>query len=594
MKIPKLFFLAFIFYACFVPNFVLAHTDPYNTKALDSYSTPGWGCNSVDFWPIPGQSGLFLGRIMQDNGNPANDGSCSAASSALGIGTMTWNSTRDSLRFTRKILTPPVTLPEGKTITVSFDPSVVYYNSEYWVAWECHGVGFVGSSAACIGPLDLNGVINTSRTYVAITGDSYNNDGFYYSASVPKLFVHQTKIYLYWTAVKMIASEPHTWHYVTSRGVELEQENGSLKRLWPKGAGRKAVSSNDPLTVEVWGLGTDNRSNTLMDMYQVFEDGDYIYAVGGRGGNGGNSSPGESDYCIWPLGASRGCYRLSIARANTPLGYQIFNQNIIPDGVLPSNPQEYGHYWIRPDGTPEIIAHFFPANAAQQDANTISKDYAMNVYLHYYTVPGGIQSLFNPTISGRVTKSTGDGIAGVAIDLCWGNSAVTNASGHWSKTVDVGSGYCARISSGLPAGYTSIWGISNNVCYANYSSYEHQIAGLNNFVNCSSQYSASWDRASDGGVDYVVDYPITTTSTTITTTSTTTTTTTSSTTTSTVSTTTTTLLSCIMPGNHAPCDEVSLSEVVDAINQWALANLELGNVIDLINSWADPIGHPSY
>jgi hypothetical protein len=34
--------------------------------------------------------------------------------------------------------------------------------------------------------------------------------------------------------------------------------------------------------------------------------------------------------------------------------------------------------------------------------------------------------------------------------------------------------------------------------------------------------------------------------------------------------------------------------VVDAINQWALANLELGNVIDLINSWADPIGHPSY
>jgi hypothetical protein len=48
-----------------------------------------------------------------------------------------------------------------------------------------------------------------------------------------------------------------------------------------------------------------------------------------------------------------------------------------------------------------------------------------------------------------------------------------------------------------------------------------------------------------------------------------------------------------MKGNEPPCDEVTLSEVVDAINQWAAGNLSLGEVIDLINSWANPAGYPA-
>jgi hypothetical protein len=92
----------------------------------------------------------------------------------------------------------------------------------------------------------------------------------------------------------------------------------------------------------------------------------------------------------------------------------------------------------------------------------------------------------------------------------------------------------------------------------------------------------------------------TTTTTTSTSTSstiyTTTTTTTSSSTTTTSNTTTTsststTVLQCVMPGNNPPCDDVSLSEIVLGINQWAAGGFELGNVIDLINSWADSAGH---
>jgi hypothetical protein len=47
-----------------------------------------------------------------------------------------------------------------------------------------------------------------------------------------------------------------------------------------------------------------------------------------------------------------------------------------------------------------------------------------------------------------------------------------------------------------------------------------------------------------------------------------------------------------MPGNYPPCDAVTLSEIVDAINGWAIGGLALEDVVDLINSWADPEGYP--
>jgi hypothetical protein len=71
---------------------------------------------------------------------------------------------------------------------------------------------------------------------------------------------------------------------------------------------------------------------------------------------------------------------------------------------------------------------------------------------------------------------------------------------------------------------------------------------------------------------------------------------TSTTSSTTTTTSTTTQPTCVMPGNYpdenGSCGEVTLVEVVNAINQWSLDELELGNIIDLINSWADPVSHP--
>jgi hypothetical protein len=50
----------------------------------------------------------------------------------------------------------------------------------------------------------------------------------------------------------------------------------------------------------------------------------------------------------------------------------------------------------------------------------------------------------------------------------------------------------------------------------------------------------------------------------------------------------------MMPGNYPLCDEVTLSELVDAINRWVVGEYNLGDLVDLIDSWADPAGYPPY
>ena len=112
------------------------------------------------------------------------------------------------------------------------------------------------------------------------------------------------------------------------------------------------------------------------------------------------------------------------------------------------------------------------------------------------------------TISGKVTNDSNQGISGVTINLCdAAGSAVTDASGNWSKTVATGTSYCARIASGLPAGYSSIKGTNNNSCVANNASYEFQVAGQNVFTSCSAANAASWDLSSDSNINFVVTYP---------------------------------------------------------------------------------------
>jgi hypothetical protein len=105
-----------------------------STPTMVSWSAAAWGPNAVDFSQVPGQVDTFIGRI--------NVSSSSSAETDwnLGIGQMDWSTY--SIRLARALFTLPALLPEGKTLTQALDPTIAFYNNEYWVAFECAGIGF--------------------------------------------------------------------------------------------------------------------------------------------------------------------------------------------------------------------------------------------------------------------------------------------------------------------------------------------------------------------------------------------------------------------------------------------------------------------
>jgi hypothetical protein len=73
---------------------------------------------------------------------------------------------------------------------------------------------------------------------------------------------------------------------------------------------------------------------------------------------------------------------------------------------------------------------------------------------------------------------------------------------------------------------------------------------------------------------------------TTTTTSSTTTSSSSTSTSTTSSTSTSTTITCELKGDYPPCGDITLSEVVDMINQWIAGQATLEEVIYIINAWA--------
>jgi hypothetical protein len=45
-------------------------------------------------------------------------------------------------------------------------------------------------------------------------------------------------------------------------------------------------------------------------------------------------------------------------------------------------------------------------------------------------------------------------------------------------------------------------------------------------------------------------------------------------------------LECTLEGDYAPCDDISLQEVVDAINLWVVDRMALGDIVKLITAWS--------
>ena len=183
------------------------------------------------------------------------------------------------------------------------------------------------------------------RGVSAVPNDPYSG----YSASVPKLMVYQNRLYLYWSAIKLLARPPRTWLDINTRGMELVQQPGGERGLWGRSAIGPVASYDPRLNVQVWGVDpNDPRSNQRAEMFSAKVINNVIYATGVLGGNG----------CLTVGDKSAGCSRLAISVSTRPLGHDAFNEHLVPEKLLPSNPVAYVRIIKLPDGSPALIGWF--------------------------------------------------------------------------------------------------------------------------------------------------------------------------------------------------------------------------------------------
>jgi len=333
-----------------------AKWSPSWLSSTDLKNPPAWnpvnpyGCNAISFGSDPALGNLLIGRIL--NNTSASD-PCSGNTWSLVWASMNWST--NTITPGEKFLdtsSGPVTLGDGNAITSAYDASVAVWADEVWVAFECYGYGNFAYPAAssCVGPLKKDLSLDLSRTVVAVGGISTNaNDTYGYSASVPKLLSYQGRLYLYWSTVRYPKSTPISWTDIVSRGAELAKDDSN--RVWTQTGNGSAIASNESSSVEVFGLNpNDMMSNRVADLSQVITDGTALYFTAARGGGD----------CVSPGGTPVGCYRLTIGRSTSPLGAALFNQQLLPEGSLPLNPEEYYRFVYRPtDGRTVLLGGTF-------------------------------------------------------------------------------------------------------------------------------------------------------------------------------------------------------------------------------------------
>jgi len=334
------------------------------------------GCNASSPVQIPGTLNLFLNRqLLTAAGQVAgisgpNDCSGGDAANeknggiynrwALTVNRLDWDSNKlvllktvldtsidPSTKRSRAFITGGPT--RGGIIQSAYDPDVVLYRGIYFVSFECvlangDRLGVHGTSS-CVGRYDPNRQeIDLSHTQVVVSGVPIGDR--FQAAAVPELLVFEDRLFIYWSS---LTNNHGVFERIAIRGAELELLNGDLQ---VKGSyGHQTYSADQGTTVEVWAPDpNESTANTAIDLRAVWSNGKSIIAMAGVGGGG----------CAGPGDKTPGCFRLMIAKAESPLGDQIFNRaEKVDDDLLPTNPQEYTRPLRGGDNTFWFVGHYF-------------------------------------------------------------------------------------------------------------------------------------------------------------------------------------------------------------------------------------------
>lgn len=289
-------------------------------------------CNSGAFSQLPDNKDYFIGRMLITT---STTNMCEGTNWQLALFKMDW--ANNVLNFQKAIISIPVK-GSNFTITSAYDPYIIKYNSEYWLAFECYGTGdvFKDNVGACLAPFTIAAGIDTSRLSIPVKGLKVGDD--MYSTSVPKLLEFNSSLYLYWTSVHFKSNRISD---IGTRGMQLVQELTSQRKIWGVRSGNVPVPTHDPLNVEVLGTNpNDILTNNVADGFHVMAVDNKIIMTAGMGGTG----------CMTPVSQVFGCYRLQIYRSSSPLGHHVFNSEVMNSQQLAFNPEEYSRIFFDPEG----------------------------------------------------------------------------------------------------------------------------------------------------------------------------------------------------------------------------------------------------
>jgi hypothetical protein len=328
-------------------------------------------CNEAPFAQIPGDPTHVIGRYNNTCTNTSNW--------SLARWSVDWTNHR--LTFVNMIFDTRagnVAIAGGNSLSTYYDATIISYGGELWVAGECGGsIAGAGTASACIGPLGTSSwTIDPARTNVAILGNQSLNDGYLYSASVPKLLAFQGGAYLYWSAVK-IGATSGTWAAITERATQLAEFPATGGLLWAARTGGAVGSADPTYTDEVWGLGTTTADGVVADIGGIFTDGTSVFANGSIAG----SACGQP---FWPPT----CYAVAFAKSANPLGNDIFNTGtVLPASELTTSTGGELRLFADPNKVSYLWGSYFTnVTGARPMPFTGSPNIG---YLLGYAIPGG-------------------------------------------------------------------------------------------------------------------------------------------------------------------------------------------------------------
>ncbi len=264
--------------------------------------------------------------------------------------------------FQNYLFVTPITI-NGTYVRSSYDPSIMTYNGENWIAWECtphySGLEYVSS---CVAPLlpDLSGIDQT-RFSVPVRGNTgpnpYNPGQMIVlaSASIPQLLNFAGAPYIYW-AIDRNSAVNTASNPMVSRGAMLQQDMRG--KFWIFGAGSNPVQTEDPnLTTVVRDVVSgDTTADHVSQVRIVYADqaGQGLYTMSNVGGTDGS-------ICLNPGSVSQGCWRIEVNYITQPLAYNTFSQNPLPTTNFPINPMAYPRPLTLPaSGQVELFTQFAP------------------------------------------------------------------------------------------------------------------------------------------------------------------------------------------------------------------------------------------